>query len=77
MSQLNVDDIYNKDATGNPNLPVGVKVVGVSTFLGSQTELNVAGVSTFAGQLNAGTVSASTVSATTYDEIEYDSWLFG
>ncbi len=53
MSQLFVDEIYNKEGLGNPTLPVGVKVVGVSTLLGSQTELNVSGVSTFAGVTNA------------------------
>ena len=53
MSQLNVDEIYNNAGTGNPSLPAGVKVTGVTTFLGSQTELNVSGVSTFTGVANA------------------------
>ena len=60
MSQLFVDEIYNKEGLGNPTLPVGVKVVGVSTLLGSQTELNVSGVSTFAGVTNvSGILNAS------------------
>ena len=53
MSQLNVDEIYNNAGTGNPTLPAGVKITGVTTFLGSQTELNVAGVSTQTGILLA------------------------
>ena len=54
MSQLNVDDIYNNAGTGNPNLPVGVKVTGVTTFLGSQTEANVSGISTLTGWVSCG-----------------------
>ena len=60
MSQLNVDDIYNNAGTGGVNLPAGVKITGVTTFLGSQSEVNVSGVSTFTGHVSTGsTVGAA------------------
>ena len=31
MSRIQVDDIYDKEGTGAPTLPVGVNVTGVAT----------------------------------------------
>ena len=48
------------------NIDFDGNITGVTTFLGvGVTSLNVLGVSTFTGQLNAGTISATTLSATT------------
>ena len=53
MSQIQVDNIYNKDATGAPNFPLGANVTGVVTatsFKGSGADL--IGVSGFATALS-------------------------
>ena len=42
MSQIQVDNIYNKEATGGPNFPLGANVTGVVTatsFSGSGANL--------------------------------------
>ena len=56
MSRIHVDDIYDKEGTGAPTLPVGVNVTGVAT------------ATTFDGALEGnvtGNVSGSTVAAST------------
>ena len=50
MSRIHVDDIYDKEGTGAPTLPVGVNVTGVttSTFNGNvsgTTSVSVGGTS--------------------------------
>ena len=53
MSQIQVDNIYNKEATGGPNFPLGVNVTGVVT------------ATTFKGgaEITSGTISATSVTA--------------
>ena len=48
MSRIHVDDIYDKEGTGAPTLPVGVNVTGVAT------------ATTFSGNVSGSTVAAST-----------------
>ena len=48
MSRIHVDDIYDKEGTGAPTLPVGVNVTGVAT------------ATTFNGNVSGTTVVAST-----------------
>jgi hypothetical protein len=48
MSRIQVDDIYDKEGTGAPTLPVGVNVTGVAT------------ATTFNGNVSGTTVVAST-----------------
>ena len=48
MSRIHVDDIYDKEGTGAPTLPVGVNVTGVAT------------ATTFNGNVSGSTVAAST-----------------
>ena len=47
MSRIHVDDIYDKEGTGAPTLPVGVNVTGVAT------------ATTFSGNVSGTTVVAS------------------
>jgi len=53
MSQIQVDNIYNKEATGSPNFPLGANVTGVIT------------ATTFKGgaEITSGTISATSVTA--------------
>jgi hypothetical protein len=53
MSQIQVDNIYNKEATGGPNFPLGANVTGVVT------------ATTFKGgaEITSGTISATSVTA--------------
>jgi len=53
MSQIQVDNIYNKEATGSPNFPLGANVTGVVT------------ATTFKGgvEITSGTISATSVTA--------------
>ena len=53
MSQIQVDNIYNKEATGSPNFPLGANVTGVVT------------ATTFKGgaEISSGTISATSVTA--------------
>ena len=65
-----VSTFYNATFSGittfADNIDFDGNITGVTTFLGvGVTSLNVLGVSTFTGQLNAGTISATTLSATT------------
>lgn len=65
-----VSTFYNATFSGittfADNIDFDGNITGVTTFLGvGVTSLNVLGVSTFSGQLNAGTISATTLSATT------------
>ncbi len=55
MSQIQVDNIYNKEATGSPSFPLGANVTGVIT------------ATTFKGgaEITSGTVNATSVTATT------------
>ena len=59
---LTYDDVTNVDAVGYATFRSGITVQGAGS---TTTTLNVSGISTFTGQLNAGTVSATTVNATT------------
>ena len=59
---LTYDDGTNVDAVGYATFRSGITVQGAGS---TTTTLNVSGISTFTGQLNAGTVSATTVNATT------------
>ena len=59
---LTYDDVTNVDAVGYATFRSGINVQGAGS---TTTTLNVSGISTFTGQLNAGTVSATTVNATT------------
>ena len=54
MSQIQVDNIYNKEATGGPNFPLGANVTGVVT------------ATTFKGgaEITGGTITANTGSFT-------------
>ncbi len=61
MSRIHVDDIYDKEGTGAPNLPAGVVITGVATattFSGNATGLT--------GTPN---ISVGTISATTYEGV--------
>ena len=53
MSQIQVDNIYNKEATGSPSFPLGANVTGVIT------------ATTFKGgaEITSGTISATSVTA--------------
>ena len=53
MSQIQVDNIYNKEATGGPNFPLGANVTGVVT------------ATTFKGgvEITSGTISATSITA--------------
>jgi len=53
MSQIQVDNIYNKEGTGSPNFPLGANVTGVVT------------ATTFKGgaEITSGTISATSVTA--------------
>ena len=53
MSQIQVDSIYNKEATGSPSFPLGANVTGVIT------------ATTFKGgaEITSGTISATSVTA--------------
>ena len=53
MSQIQVDNIYNKEATGSPSFPLGANVTGVVT------------ATTFKGgaEITSGTISATSVTA--------------
>ena len=60
MSQIQVDNIYNKEATGSPSFPLGANVTGVitaTTFKG--------GAEITSGSISGASVSATSVSATT------------
>ena len=59
---LTYDDVTNVYAVGYATFRSGINVQGAGS---TTTTLNVSGISTFTGQLNAGTVSATTVNATT------------
>ena len=59
---LTYEDVTNVDAVGYATFRSGITVQGAGS---TTTTLNVSGISTFTGQLNAGTVSATTVNATT------------
>ena len=54
MSQIQVDNIYNKEATGSPSFPLGANVTGVIT------------ATTFKGgaEITSGSISGASVSAT-------------
>ena len=53
MSQIQVDNIYNKEATGSPSFPLGANVTGIIT------------ATTFKGgaEITSGTISATSVTA--------------
>ena len=53
MSQIQVDNIYNKEGTGSPSFPLGANVTGVVT------------ATTFKGgaEITSGTISATSVTA--------------
>ena len=55
MSQIQVDNIYNKEGDGSPSFPLGANVTGVIT------------ATTFKGgaEITSGTISATSVTATT------------
>ena len=55
---LTYDDVTNVDAVGYATFRSGITVQGAGS---TTTTLNVSGISTFTGQLNAGTVSATAV----------------
>ena len=55
---LTYDDVTNVDAVGYATFRSGITVQGAGS---TTTTLNVSGISTFTGQLNAGTVSATTL----------------
>ena len=55
---LTYDNVTNVDAVGYATFRSGITVQGAGS---TTTTLNVSGISTFTGQLNAGTVSATTL----------------
>lgn len=60
MSRIHVDDIYDKEGTGAPTLPVGVSITGVATatsFSGNLTG-NATGLSG-TPDITVGTITAS------------------
>jgi len=61
MSQIQVDNIYNKEATGGPNFPLGVNVTGVVTATSfSGSGVNLTGVTaTDVGTLSSLNVTGS------------------
>ena len=54
MSRIHVDDIYDKEGTGAPTLPVGVSITGVAT------------ATSFNGNVTGTAATFTTVEATRY-----------
>ena len=52
MSRIHVDDIYDKEGVGAPNLPVGVTITGVTTSTSFEGNLtgNVTGTASEASE---------------------------
>ena len=58
MSRIHVDDIYDKEGTGAPTLPVGVSITGVAT------------ATSFSGNLT-GNVTGTAATFTTVEATRY------